>query len=247
MSAAKTKGEAAGATPRPGSWVAIIKSVNSYLAFVVLVLLVVNAVLGAVVLRGQGPNQTLALYAFIALVVLLVAVVTAMAYIRPSAVNGDALQQLQAFSRKASGSWWELITSDGTMVVSHLRISADPATATLRIQGQAYDAKGARTAEWATKASCIDLTNKTVFYYWKGWKHASPHDSFEGMGEIGFDDAMDTATGYYSDTNFGDLKSTTIRRFLMRRVTAKEEQSLKSGPQALSALIQALALEYALA
>jgi hypothetical protein len=246
MGSGKDKVGTVAAAPRAGSWVAIIKSVNSYLAFVVLVLLVVNAVLGAVVLRGQGPNQTLALYAFLFLVVLLVVIVTVTAYVRPGALNGDALQQVQTFCRTVSGTWWELIASDGTMVVSYLRISADPSMATLRMQGQAYDANGMRTAEWATKASCVDLSNKTVFYYWKGWKHASPQEIFEGMGEIGFDEAMNTATGYYSDANFGDIKSATVRRILMRRVTPKEEQSLKSGPQAPAALVQALMAEYAL-
>jgi len=129
--------------------------------------------------------------------------------------------------------------------VSLLRVSRDR-DGGLNVAGRGWQEDGTLSVRYWSEATKEHRDPSSVFYYWKGWKHLNPNDSFEGIGEVVFDDAMNEASGFYSDANLGDMKTATIRRILMRRVTPKEEQSIKAGPQALAPLIQALRVEYAL-
>ena len=70
--------------------ISLVNAVNSFLGFLVLLLLVVEAVLGAVLLKAEGQIQLSALYAFVLIVVLLVAVICFFNFYRPDSLTGSS-------------------------------------------------------------------------------------------------------------------------------------------------------------
>jgi len=66
----------------------VIGAVRTPIAFLTLVVLVVESVLGAVVLTTSGPERLTIVYIFSGLLILAIAVVCAIAYLRPEALRG---------------------------------------------------------------------------------------------------------------------------------------------------------------
>lgn len=219
--------------------VGIINAVKSYLGFFVLIVLVVEAVLGAVALGTQGSNQLVALYGMLFIVVVLIVVVSFFAYLKPDAllraiksrqVQGG--QPLQEFSDSVSGHWWEFIKPDETSAISYVELRTDSATNTVKMKGSAYSKTGELSAIWESVASCVNPNERKVFYYWKGWHPSRPNEPYEGFGEISFHGSpkrMDSGVGFYSDTNVVDMKSTTKKSVEFRRCVESEIQMMQEG------------------
>jgi hypothetical protein len=87
--------------------ISIITAITSYLGFFVLLVLVVETVLGAIALKNEGQSQLVALYGFLAVVILMIVVVSFLAYFSPATLTSASLQQLHDFGGRISGSWWE--------------------------------------------------------------------------------------------------------------------------------------------
>jgi hypothetical protein len=224
--------------------ISLVNAVNSFLGFLVLLLLVVEAVLGAVLLKAQGQIQLVALYAFVAIIVLLVAVICFFNYYRPDSLAGPAGQGLRDFCRRVSGDWWETMVPDHPTAISRVTILADPATATIRMKGTAYARDGSHAANWETEAACINLNTKKIFYYWKGVHPSRPTEPYEGFGEISLDDAeppnrFETGSGAFYDANLTDLKTATRKTVVLWRSTEPETAEMRQGDRkAIAALIR---------
>jgi len=100
------------------------------------------------------------------------------------------------------------------------------------MKGKAYSRDGDLTAIWETVASCINMSERKVFYYWRGWHPSSPNEPYEGFGEISFHgshDRIDSGVGVFSDTNLTDIKSTKKKSVEFRRSIEREVQVLQEG------------------
>ena len=219
--------------------VAIIAAVKTYLGFFVLVVLVVEAVLGALALKTQGQNQLVALYGMLFVIAALVAVVSFFAYRKPEALLRTAashatpeMQSLQDFCSRISGHWWERIKPDEPSAISFVEIRPDSATSTVKMKGNAYSRDGKLAAVWESIASCINPSERKIFYYWEGRHPSRPNEPYEGFGEISFhdfSDRIDSGVGIFSDTNVTDMKSTTKKSVEFRRSAAPEIQVMQEG------------------
>ena len=214
--------------------VAIIGAVKTYLGFFVLIVLVVEAVLGALALRTQGQNQLVALYGMLFVFAALIAVVSFFAYLKPDALlrSIQDVQSLQDFSNRISGHWWERINPDEPSAISFVEIRPDPATSAVKMKGNAYSKGGELAAIWESVASCINPSERKLFYYWKGWHPSRPNEPYEGFGEVSFHDStgrMDSGVGFFSDTNLTDMKSTTKKSLKFRRCEGVDVQVMQEG------------------
>jgi len=214
--------------------VSIINSVRTPLGFFVLGVLVVEAALGG--LAAKGPNQLTALYGMFFFLAALIAVVAILAVYKPEALHGrreaaEGPSKIRKFSDDLSGYWWEAVTPAGSSVLSVVEMSTDSLTETVKMKARAYDTKGDLAATWESMASCINLTEHKVFYYWKGRQRTRPNDPFEGFGEVSFYDGLKSGDGVFSDTNLTDLTTSTQRTVNWRRPTDEENQILKSGSE----------------
>lgn len=175
-------------------------------------------------LKAQGQIQLGALYAFVLIVVLLVAVLCFFNFYRPDSLTGSAGQSLRDFCRRVSGDWWETVVPDHPTAISLVTIAADPATGTVRMKGAAYDRDGSYAANWESEAACINLSARKIFYYWKGVHPARPTEPYEGFGEISLDETappnrFETGSGAFYDANLTDLKTATRKTVLLWRST----------------------------
>jgi len=219
--------------------VAIISAVKTYLGFFVLVVLVVEAVLGALALKTQGENQLVALYGMLFVIVALIAVVSFFAYRKPEALlrtvaatATSEVQSMQDFCSRISGHWWERIIPDEPSAISFVEIRPDWATSTVKMKGNAYTRAGELAANWESVASCINPGERKIFYYWKGLHPSRPKEPFEGFGEISFrefSNQIDSGDGVFSDTNVIDMKSTTKKSVEFRRSVTSEIQVMQEG------------------
>lgn len=221
----------------------LIGAVKTYLGFFVLIALIVEAVLGAVALNTQGQNQLFAMGAMLAIIVLLVAIISFFAYVKPDALlrtqynspeDSSALNTvaLHTFCNQLAGYWWESIKPEKSSALSFVEISLDSATNSIKMKGKAYSATGELAAIWETVASCINVGEHKVFYYWKGWHPTRSHEPYEGFGEISFhasNSIVDNGFGIFSDTNLIDVKSTIKKTAELRRATPEEIVLMAGG------------------
>jgi hypothetical protein len=231
--------------PSSASRVTIIDAVKTYLGFFVLVVLVVEATLGTLALRTEGPNQLVALYAMLSVVAGLILIVSFFAYQKPDALlrafasrTAQEGQSLRDFCERISGYWWERIVPDEPSAISFVAITADPATSMVKMKGKAYNRHGKLAAMWETVASCVNASESKMFYYWKGWHPARPNELYEGFGEVSFHESgnvIDSGVGIFSDTNVTDVKSTTRKSIELRRSSAPETQVMQNGDESSTA------------
>lgn len=225
--------------PKSHERVDIIGAVKTYLGFFVLVVLVVEAVLGALALNSQGPNQLVAMYGMLFVILLLVAIVSFFAYRKPHALlhtAGDgelaAEHPSHVFCSRIAGHWWERITPHTTSAISFVDMRLDPATGTVKMKGLSYDKDGRPEATWESIASCINPGEGKVFFYWQGRHPARPAEPYEGFGEVSFHEfsgKLDSGVGLFSDTNMTDLSSTTKKSIEFRRSTEAETRVMLEG------------------
>jgi hypothetical protein len=123
------------------------------------------------------------------------------------------------------------------VAVSYVTIERDPATNTVKLRGQGYGRDGVLAAPWDSVASCINLDDRKVFYYWRGSVAERPGEPFEGFGEIAFR-GPDSGDGVFSDTNLTNLKGTTKKSAVLRRCTPEEVGEMQGGDQRVASLIQ---------
>ena len=220
----------------------IIGAVKTYLGFFVLLVLVVEAVLGALALK-EGPNQLVALYGMLFVIVALIAVVSFFAYSKPetllrtfgAAGSAEVQSPPQDFCERIAGHWWEWLTPDEPNAISFIQIGPDRATNTVRMTGRAYTRAGKFSATWRSIAACLNPGEHKVFYYWDGRHPARPNEPFEGFGEISFQvfaNRFEAGSGIFSDTNVTDMKSTTKKTVELRRSTSSEIQIMQEGDEA---------------
>ena len=137
--------------------------------------------------------------------------------------RSSSVQDAQEFCDRVAGYWWERITPDEPSALSFVEIRRDPYTNTLKMSGAAFGKAGGKSeAHWESVASCIHLGDRKVFYYWKGSHELHPNEPYEGFGETSFDDPPGIGSGFYSDSNLTDVKSTTKKNCAWRRCDEAE-------------------------
>jgi hypothetical protein len=225
---------------REGARAGLVRSVQTPLGFFVLVVLVVEAILGVVVAATTDFDRSVTIGGMLVIIAGLVATVAFLAYYRPEALRGDRPgssspsddQSAHDFCNRISGHWWERIRPDEPSAISFVEIRPDPATNTVKMKGRAYSTAGELAAIWESVASCINLSERRLFYYWKGWHPLRPNEPYEGFGEVSFhgsSNRIDSAVGFFSDTNLTDMKSTTKKSVEFRRSTETEIQVMREG------------------
>jgi len=146
-----------------------------------------------------------------------------------------AHERLQAFCRGLEGQWWERITPDDSSALSFVTVSPDHGTGMIKLEGTAYDREGREAATWETLATCVNFSEKKVFYYWTGWNAQGQQPArFEGFGEITFSGPAhraDAGTGFFADSKLADASTTTNKLFRLRRCD-EQEAKVMSGDDA---------------
>lgn len=165
-------------------------------------------------------------------------IVAYIAYQRPEALFGNRPQidknslssEYMRFCKKISGHWLNTGANIGT--VGFVHVIFDKSFGLVMIKGRSFNVNGEPAAVWESKASCIYLQAKKLYYYWDGYHVSKPNEKSEGFGEVSFLETSGTynnANGIFSDTNFTNLTSTTKKMSRWKRCTEKEEKILSEG------------------
>jgi hypothetical protein len=176
-------------------------------------------------------------------------VVTLLAVLRPGALVGSVSTSkgFHEFNKKISGSWWQKINPDESSALSYIKIKYIQETTMLKLSGTAYNKKGEKSANWETAATTTSLMDSKVFYYWKGFHIKDLESSFEGFGEIHFDDSQKKIVrgkGWYSDTDLRDFKTTKRKSTDFRRCTPEEMDIMDNGDTTSKSDILDKAMQY---
>ncbi|MEO0424819.1 MAG: nucleotide-binding protein [Pseudomonadota bacterium] len=144
----------------------------------------------------------------------------------------DVFHQKQAFGAAIEGQWWQRMLPDTQSALGYVTLKVEPATGNVRMTGRAFALDHRPMAQWESKGTALNVSARTVFYYWTGWHPRSPNESFEGFGEMRFRQAGNTinqGNGLYFDTNLSRVDDTERKSFQMRRVTAQEKAVMEAG------------------
>lgn len=224
-----------------GERAGIIAAVRSPLGFFVLVVLVVEAVLGAIALGADGDGRREAMLAMLGVVVLLVAVVAVFAWRKPQALlggeGGDAalLQRQRDFAAQVGGLWWQHITPVTLNALSWVEIEPADGGLTVRLKGSTYDAQGSRSAQWESSAACTTPAERRIFYAWRGWHPAEPGRPYGGYGDFVFGagdgkgGAPVRAVGQLLRVSLAALGDTQQETVLLERADAADQALMRDG------------------
>jgi|GEM_PF-3270581 hypothetical protein len=226
-----------------GERAGIIAAVRSPLGFFVLVVLVVEAVLGAIALGADGTGRREAMVAMLGVTLLLVAVVAVFAWRKPQALLGgdgaetDAalLQRQRDFARQVGGLWWQHITPVTLNALSWVEIEPADGGLTVRLKGSTYDAQGSRSAQWESSAACATPAERRIFYAWRGWHPAEPGRPYGGYGDFVFGTgdgkggAPARAVGQLLRVNLAALGDTQQETVLLERANAADQALMRDG------------------
>lgn len=130
--------------------------------------------------------------------------------------------ELSFFRDQVLGDWWSFRDWDRNSL-GFVTITPLETTGTVKLIGRAYNVDGERIARWQSIASCINPSEKKIYYYWTG-EHPSKYqqsaESFEGFCELTFhgsENHYDSADGIFSDTNLADIERTVYKTFELKR------------------------------
>lgn len=194
--------------------VKLIKAVTTYLGFFVLMVPTILVVGWLFAINADTATRVLIFRYVVTFLCIIVAVVASFARWKPEVLLRLVFCQheLQEFSEKISRYWWQKITPGEPGKVSFVFIRPDLPTNTVRMGGKTYGPDGKLLGRWETTACCIKLSEKKVFYYWKGIHR--PHEVYEGFGEVSFAEQageMTTASGLFFDANISDMSKIARR------------------------------------
>lgn len=150
---------------------------------------------------------------------------------RPDPDTVTALADLNTFCENAIGYWWSFRHGD-IATLGFVSLTLEAATNTLSVTGNGYDTNGSLDTHWESVASCINLAEKKVYYYWTGWHPARPAEPYEGFGELSFQGSagrFETVIGVFSDTNLTDLRSTTKKSSTWKRCSVQDVEEMLGG------------------
>ncbi|MEO0973831.1 MAG: nucleotide-binding protein [Pseudomonadota bacterium] len=144
----------------------------------------------------------------------------------------DVFHQKQAFGAAIEGQWWQRMLPDTESALGYVTLKVEPATGNVRMTARAFALDHRPIAQWESKGTALNVSARTVFYYWTGWHPRTPNESFEGFGEMRFRQhgaTIDQGNGLYFDTNLSRVDDTERKSFQMRRVSAAEKAIMESG------------------
>lgn len=207
--------------------VALLEIIKTPLAFYVLIALIMEAIFGVLSAATDGQIQRISLYGLVFVLLILVVVVTVLAIWKPDSLLGNfsVSHEISDFCTKLTGCWWERVTPDESTALSKVTITYNKITNTVKLNGIAYNLKGKFNSNWESEASCISLSDRKVFYYWKGRHLNTPAIRYEGVGEINFEESkkeISNGYGVFSDINYADLNTTRWKNSRFRRCSSEE-------------------------
>ena len=217
--------------------ISILKAVKTPLGFFVLVVLAVEAALGALARRTAGSDLLQILGGMLVVILSLIAVVAFLAYTRPEALVAEAGQDgglagaNARFCTSITGTWWQRLSDSSHL--SYIELCRDSATGTVRMQASSYNEDGDIFANWESVAACVNSNTRTVFYLWKGWYAAAPNEQREGFGHMQFKESLNDGTGLFLDldTNLSDPKRIVRRSVEFTRSTKAEAARMKQSDE----------------
>jgi len=147
----------------------------------------------------------------------------------------DGQKALWSFSRRFAGHYWERMRKgqDDKSALSYLTVTVDEIARSPRIEGKTYGKDSNTLADWKTVVTGVVLEEKPLVYYrWEGTHEAALGQLYGGGGRIVFDDhSLETACGYFYDTNFAmitDGEVTRIKHFGLYRCSVDDIEKMKS-------------------
>lgn len=153
-----------------------------------------------------------------------------------------AYQHYRSFCDRLIGYWWQRVIPDDASALSFVRIEPHPATNAVKMTGDAYGQNGRPAARWKTVATCVNPSDREIFYLWSG-DHPQEPDApdYEGFGKITFGESggnIDTGNGHFFDLNIQDLKSIRKKLVKLRRCTEKDVKDMQAtGGEKIAALV----------
>lgn len=163
-------------------------------------------------------------------------------YVPPETLK--AIQELRDFCSRAQGYWLSSGVEPDTESVGIVEFLKDDLMNTLALTGRAYNRNGQLITTWQSVASCINLKQKRLYYFWEGDHSNKPGDRFEGFGDITFFDTSEAlfqnGKGTFFDKNLSDVKSATVKRTDFYRCTEAQVTGIRreNNRQWMSGLVQ---------
>jgi hypothetical protein len=155
---------------------------------------------------------------------------------KPSRQTRALQEERWRFCSRIEGAWWERMRTgeDAESALSYVSVTVDELTNTPRLEGKSYNKEGTYLAEWKSVVSGVELSGSKpkVSYRWEGEFDEAIGQKYGGGGRFEFDDwELNTARGYFYDTNYALLKSnakTTLKRFGLYRCQPHEVETMRS-------------------
>jgi hypothetical protein len=154
---------------------------------------------------------------------------------KPSPRVREDQAALWRFCRRIAGHWWERMRDgeDDKSALSYITMTVDEVTNTPHMSGWAYSKVGEPMADWESVITGVGLGKEPKIHYrWKG-EHDKQHgQTFGGGGYIVFeDDELNSASGYFYDTNFAEIYAgaqTRVKHFGLYRSAPEEVEIMKN-------------------
>jgi hypothetical protein len=154
---------------------------------------------------------------------------------KPSRRSREEHEALWRFNTRIAGHWWERMRAgeDDMSALTYMTVKVDEVRNTPALHGDVYDLDGTRLAEWTSVVCGVVLGDRPVIYYrWEGEHEQTRGQRYGGGGQFEFDDLrLETASGYFYDTNFAalhDHATTRIKRCGLYRCSAEDEETMKT-------------------
>lgn len=153
---------------------------------------------------------------------------------KPTLEQRGKQEALWRFSTRLAGHWWERMQKgeDDQSALSYITIGVDPTTNTPHLEGKAYSLEREGLADWKSLTSGVVYGEKPKIYYrWEGEHANAIGQTYGGHGVITFDDErLETAEGYFFDTNFAhvaDGAPTRVKHFRLYRCEAGDIRTMQ--------------------
>jgi hypothetical protein len=155
---------------------------------------------------------------------------------------------LRSFCERIIGHWWSIRPWDPPSL-GFVSIEPYEPTRTVKVIGDIYNLRGDVVAHWESRSSCVDPTERKVYYYWTG-THTSETGSIEdykGFCEMTFSDSSERPGGgdsVFSDTNLSDVSRTEFKKTRLMRCTEDDAKIISRGDRSrIAGLVQTIQQE----
>ncbi len=228
-----------------GAKVSVIRAVRSPLNWCMAAFMVLAGFGCTIALKTEGRAQAATIVGLLLLFLVLTLVVALLAWFKPEVLvagNDPEAAVLSSLCQRFAGPWWNWSVGADATTLGLLDILPDPVRATVRLSATQYNHAGSPVAHWRTLASCVDVREQKLLYYWVGEHEGRPGNDFRGWGEVVFrpsPNGISRGSGRFSDTEPGQPTGTQMKETRLQRMSEDDAAVMRNGTASEVAMLVA--------